>query len=156
MKRTIFFSVLVIFLMAGFCMAAEKGTAKEAEALVKKAIAYYNANGKVKALAEFSNTTGKFTDVPKGLFIFAYDFNGKCVAQGANPGMVGKELIGLKDPDGKPLIKDMIEIAKTKGHGWYDYKWTNPVTKKLEPKSSYVERVEDVMIGCGFYKTASE
>ncbi len=155
MKKVVLFAGLAIFLMAGFCFAEERGTAKDAEMLVKNAVAYYQANGKAKALAEFSNPNGKFADIPKGLFIFAYDFTGKCVAQGANPGMVGKDLIGLKDPDGKPLIKDMIEIAKSKGKGWYDYKWSNPATKKMELKSSYVERVEDIMVGCGFYRPIS-
>jgi cytochrome c len=156
MKKWVLLTSIAFLLMAGFCLAEERATAKEAEALVKKAIAYYQASGKEKALAEFSNTTGKFTDVKKGLFIFAYDFNGKCVAQGANPGLVGKDLIGLKDPDGKPVIKDMIEIVKSKGHGWYDYKWSNPATKKMELKSSYVERVDEIMVGCGFYRVKAD
>ncbi|HCE07957.1 MAG TPA: histidine kinase, partial [Oxalobacteraceae bacterium] len=39
-----------------------------------------------------------------------------------------------------------------KGKGWVDYKWPNPATKILEAKSSYVERYEDVYVGCGIYK----
>jgi cytochrome c len=152
MKRLVSLTLVAIFLMAGFCYAEDRATAKDAEALVKKAVEFYKANGKDKALPEFSNPNGKFADLHKGLFIFSYDFNGKCVAQGANPVMVGKVLLDLKDPDGKPVIKDMIDIAKTKGKGWYDYKWSNPANKKLETKTSYVERVDDLMVGCGFYK----
>jgi signal transduction histidine kinase len=58
----------------------------------------------------------------------------------------------LKDVEGKPLIRQMVDIAKTKGNGWVEYKWPNPVTKSVEAKSSYVERVEDVLVGAGIYK----
>ncbi len=80
MKKLVSFALVAIFLMAGFCYAEDRATAKDAEALVKKAVDYYKANGKDKALPEFSNPNGKFADLHKGLFIFAYDFSGKCVA----------------------------------------------------------------------------
>ncbi len=127
---------------------------KDAEANVKKAIAYYKQYGREKAFAEFSNAngTGQFTDIKKELFIFAYDMNGKCLAQGANPGLIGKVLWDLKEADGKYMFRDMTEIAKTKGSGWYTYKWSNPSTKKIEWKKSYIERVDDFWIGCGVHK----
>jgi signal transduction histidine kinase len=46
----------------------------------------------------------------------------------------------------------MIALAKNKGNGWLDYKWTNPVSKKVEDKSTYVQRHDDFFIGCGIYK----
>jgi cytochrome c len=143
------------FLAAGFLAftaahAADQGTAAEAEALVKKAVAFVKANGNDKAYEEFTN--GKqFKD--RDLYIFAYDFNGKSLAHGANAKLVGKDLIGLKDPDGKPIIPPLVEIAKTKGKGWSEsFKFRNPVTEKMEPKIVYVERVGDVFLGCGIYK----
>jgi cytochrome c len=152
MKKLVLLTSLAVFLMFGYSLAEERATAKEAESMVKKGIEFYKAHGKAKALNEFNNPNGKFADLHKGLFIFAYDFTGKCVAQGANLAMVGKELIDLKDPDGKPVIKDLLEIAKSKGKGWYEYKWSNPATKKMEIKISYVESHDNLMIGCGFYK----
>ena len=152
MKKLVLLTVAAIFMMTVYSSAEERVAPKEAELMVKKAIEFYKANGREKALSEFTNANGKFTDLPKGLFIFAYQFDGKCVAQGANPAMVGKVLIDLKDPDGRPVIKDLIDIAKSKGSGWYDYKWPNPANKKLEIKRSYVERVDDLMIGCGVYQ----
>jgi signal transduction histidine kinase len=152
MKRLVSLTAVAFFLMAVFCFAEERATSKDAESMVKKAVEFYKASGKDKALSEFNNSNGKFADIPKGLFIFAYNFDGKCVAQGANPAMVGKVLLDMKDPDGKPVIKDLLEIAKSKGKGWYDYKWSNPANKKLETKTSYIERIDDLMIGCGFYK----
>ena len=61
--------------------------------------------------------------------MFVYDMNGKVMAHGQNQKMIGKELIDMKDADGKEFVKERIEIAKTKGSGWQDYKFTDPLTK---------------------------
>lgn len=135
----------------GVAIGAEKrGTAKEAETLVRKAVSYIKANGKAKAFAEFGNKKGQFVD--RDLYIFVYDLNGKCVAHGQNPKMVGNDLIDMKDPEGKLFVKERVEIAKTKGKGWHNYKFTDPLTKKVEDKSAYVEKYEDLIVGSGIYK----
>ena len=136
--------------IAGASFAAEKATAKEAEAMVKKAIAYIKANGKDKAFAEFANHKGKFT--VKDLYITVYDLNGKCLSHGQNAKMIGKDLIELKDADGKYFIKERMEVAKTKGKGWQDYKNTDPLSKSIEHKSTYFEKYEDVVVAGGIYK----
>ena len=127
-----------------------QGTAADAEAMVKKAVAYIKANGPEKAYEEFTN--GKsFKD--RDLYIIVYDLNGKNLAQGANPKLVGKDLIDLKDPEGKFMVKMAIEVAKTKGRGWTEnYKFKNPTTEKLQEKAMYVERVGDSYVGVGIYK----
>lgn len=152
MKRVFSAALVAIFVIAAFSAlyAAEKGTKAEAEAMVKKAVAFMKANGKDKALAAFSNPKGQFVD--RDLYIFAYDMTGKCVAHGANQKMIGIDLSGMKDPDGKEYVKERIEIAKTKGKGWQDYKFPNPVSKKIEMKSAYLEKVDDLILGCGAYK----
>ena len=141
---------LLGLVMAGSAHAADQGTAAEAEAMVKKAVAYIKANGPEKAYDEFTN--GKsFKD--RDLYIIVYDLNGKNLAQGANAKLVGKDLIGLKDPDGKPIIKLFVDLAKDKGKGWVEgYKFMNPVTQKMEGKAMYLERVGDTLVGCGIYK----
>ncbi len=138
------------FVALGSAQAADQGTAAEAEALVKKAAAFIKANGNDKAYEEFTN--GKqFKD--RDLYLFAYDMTGKNLAHGANPKLVGKDLSGLKDPDGKMILPPLVEIAKTKGKGWSEsFKFRNPVTEKMEPKVVYVERVGDIFLGCGIYK----
>ncbi|MHB8772493.1 MAG: cache domain-containing protein [Syntrophales bacterium] len=152
MKKSIAVICLAVFMaMAGSgAFAAEYGTPAEAEAMVKKAVAEIKATGKDKAFAEFNNPKGKFVD--RDLYITVYDLSGKCLSHGANPKMIGKDLIGLKDPDGNLFIKERIEIAKGKGGGWQDYKFTNPVTKKVEPKSMYFEKAGDIIVACGAYK----
>ena len=143
--------VSFLLLIAGnITFAAQFGTAAEAEAMVKKAIQFIKTEGKEKAFAEFSNPKGKFVD--RDLYIFVYDMDGKVVAHGFNQKMIGKDLLEMKDSDGKYFVKERVEIVKTKGKGWQDYKFTDPITKKIEPKTAYVERIENLIVGCGIYK----
>jgi cytochrome c len=143
--------VSFLVLMAGsVTLAAQFGTAAEAEALVKKAVQLIKTEGKEKAFVEINNPKGKFID--RDLYIFVYDMTGKCVAHGFNQKMIGKDLIEMKDKDGKFFVKERIEIAKTKGRGWQDYEFTDPITKKIEHKSAYVEKLDELIIGCGIYK----
>jgi hypothetical protein len=137
-------------LLACVAHAAEGGTAAEAEALVKKAVVFLKANGPEKSYDEFTN--GKsFKD--RDLYIAVYDLNGKVLAHGSNPRMVGKDLIDAKDPQGKPIVKMFVDVAKTKGKGWVEgYKFMNPVAQTMQDKAMYVERAGDVLVGAGIYK----
>ncbi|PHV08365.1 histidine kinase [Janthinobacterium sp. BJB412] len=131
--------------------AADKGSADEAVAMVKKAAALIKSDGKEKAFAAFADTANaSFHD--RDLYIYVYDLNGVTLAHGNNPRMVGKPLIGLKDNEGKTVIKDMVELVKSKGKGWVEFKWPNPVTKAVEAKAGYVEKVDDMLVGSGIYK----
>lgn len=129
--------------------SADHGSRDEAVAMTKKAVAYIKANGPEKSYEEFTN--GKaFKD--RDLYVIVYDLNGKNLAQGANPKLVGKDLINLKDPDGFPIIAKFVETAKTKGSGWVEgYKFLNPVTKKMEKKAMYLERLGETLVGVGIY-----
>ena len=131
--------------------AADKGSADEAVAMVKKAAALIKSDGKEKAFAAFADT-GNASFHDRDLYIYVYDLNGVTLAHGNNPRMVGKPLIGLKDNEGKAVIKDMVDLVKSKGKGWVEFKWPNPVTKAVEAKAGYVEKVDDMMVGSGIYK----
>jgi cytochrome c len=153
MKKLIAMIIGVSFLVlmvGSITFAAEFGTAAEAEAMVKKAVQLVKTEGKEKAFAEFNNPKGKFVD--RDLYVTVYDFKGKCLAHGANPKMIGKDFIDIKDIDGKPYVKERIETAKIKDKFWLDYKFTNPISKKIEPKSMYSEKLGDIIVNCGIYK----
>lgn len=138
-------------LLAAPVYAADKGSANEAVAMVKKAVALIKSDGKEKAFAAFSDPANKdFHD--RDLYIYVYDLNGVAVAHGVNPKLVGKNLLDMKDNEGKPMIQEMVKVAKEKGNGWVDFKWPNPVTKAVESKSGYVERAGDLLVGSGIYK----
>ena len=148
-----FFKAIVIGLAAlaftGMAAAADKGTADEAVAMVKKGVAFIKANGKEKAFAEFNNPKGAFAD--RDLYVMCYDMEGNNKCHGSNAKLIGKNLLEIKDADGKFIVKSFIETAG-KGKGWVDYKWPNATTKAVEPKSTYVEKVDDILIGVGIYK----
>ena len=143
-------AAVVFLLAAGFSTQAyPAGTPDQAQAMVKKAIQYYHAKGKEKTFAEINNTKGLFT---RGdLYVTVYDMEGNCVANGFDKKLIGRNLIGWKDPDGVPFIKERIDLVKAKKSGWQKYKYTNPVTRKIELKTAYVERADDFVFMCGAY-----
>lgn len=130
--------------------AAEFASADEAQAMVKKGLAFAKANGNEKTYAEITSKQGQFTD--RDLYLVVYALDGTVRAHGANEKMVGKNLIDLKDVDGKAFVKERVELGKAKPSFWQDYKFTNPVSKKVEPKSMYCERLDDAVLCGGIYK----
>jgi len=130
--------------------AADHGTADEAVAMVQKVIAYMKANGKEKTIAEVNNLNGQFRD--RDLYVTINNMDAVTLAHGANAKMQGKNLIDLKDADGKAFMRERLEIVKAKGKGWQDYKFVNPVTKQIEPKAMYFEKYDDLIVNCGIYK----
>jgi cytochrome c len=129
---------------------AQFGTAKEAEAMVGKAIAHAKKVGAEKAYQDFTDKAPGFVD--RDLYVVVYDLQGKVLAHGQNPKMVGKDLIDLRDPDGKLFVKERVELGLAKPNFWHDYKWTDPVTKKVLDKSTYCQRNGDVLFCVGIYK----
>lgn len=131
--------------------AADHGTRDEAVAMVKRVQAKFKKDGSDSTFKAVTAKDKEFND--RDLYPFIYTLDGtKCVAHGANAAMVGKNLIDLKDQDGKYLIRELSATAKNPGHGWVDYKWPNPITKLIESKSSYVERMGDYFVGVGVYR----
>src|SRR5258706_3189396 len=128
-----------------------KGTAAEATAMVDKAIAHIKKVGREKAFADFSSKKAPWVD--RDLYVVVYDMKGKVLAHGANEKLIGKDVIELRDNDGKYFVKERVEMMKAPdAKGWQDYKFMNPVTRQIEPKSMYLQRYEDVIVGTGIYK----
>ncbi|HEY8609525.1 MAG TPA: cache domain-containing protein [Noviherbaspirillum sp.] len=136
--------------MSSMAAAADVGTAEEASAMVRKAVAFLKANGKEKTLAEVSNAKGQFVD--RDLYISVYDMNGTVLAHGTNPRLIGKDVTALKDADGKEFIKEILSKAKAGGKGNADYKWPNPVSKEIQAKTVYFEKADDLVFSSGYYK----
>lgn len=142
---------LAMFVMAP-AHALDKGTPDEAVAMTKLAVATIHEVGKEKAFAAFGNLADKrFHD--RDLYIYVYDMKGVALAHGVNPKMVGKNLLDMRDGDGKYIVKGFIDVANSPaGHGWVEYKWPNPLTKSVDAKAGYVEKVDDIIVGSGVYK----
>lgn len=128
---------------------AVRGTADEAVAMVKRAVAYLGKNGKDKAVAAFNDPNGEF--VVGDLYVIMLDEKGVALAHGQNPRMVNKNILEMMAGDVYP-IKEFIKIANSPaGHGWVNYQWPNSISKKMEHKSTYVERAGEYYLGVGVY-----
>lgn len=153
MKKNSFVAVAVVLAsgLAGVPAFADgQATKDEATAMVRKAVAHFKAVGPEKAFTDFSTKDGAFTD--RDLYVVTYDLTGKCVAHGANAKLIGKDLIDAQDIDGKYYIQERLDLAKSKPAFWQDYKFSNPVTKKVEPKEMYCEVSGNYAICGGVYK----
>ncbi len=129
--------------------SAERGTESEAKDLVKKAVVYYQKNGRDKALPEFQKQPGPFVD--RDLYVTVYDLQGNCLSH-INSKMVGKNMLDLRDANGVYLIKDRVEASKKADSGWQEYQFFNPVSKKVEPKRMYWEKHDGILFAAGAYK----
>jgi signal transduction histidine kinase len=130
--------------------AAESATKEEAQAMVKKAVAFIKAEGAEKAYPVISTKGGQFTD--RDLYIVVYGLDGKVLAHGANQKLVGKDMIEAQDVDGKYFVKERTELGRKQASFWQDYKFVNPITKKVEPKEMYCERETETVVCGGVYK----
>jgi len=135
---------------SGAGIASERASRADAEKMVKRGLETLKQSGKDKAVTEFTAPSKAFVD--RDLYLVIYDLNGNCVAHGQNAKQVGKPLIGLKDPDGKLFVKERVDLAKAQGKFWQDYKFTDPLTKKVLPKQMYCERADDLIVCGGVYK----
>lgn len=150
MLRTLTAAAFCMLLLAPTAQPAEFGSREEAVAMVKRVQDRFKQNGPNATFKAITEKEASFND--RDLYPFVYDLNGVNVAHGANPALVGKDLTALKDQDGKFLIREMIAIANGPGNGWVDYKWPNPTTKKIEEKSSYIEKMGGYFVGVGTYR----
>ncbi len=137
-------------LCAGAQAKDEWASKDEAVAMVRKGIAFIKANGTDKGYAEITGKEGRFRD--RDLYLVVYGIDGVVRAHGQNEKMVNKNLLELRDVDGKLFVKERVELARSRGTFWQDYKFTNPVTKKVEPKQMYCERLDDVVVCGGVYR----
>jgi len=133
-----------------FAVGAEFATKDEAQAMVKKAVAFIKEQGAEKAYPVFTDKDAKFVD--RDLYVVVYGLDGKVLAHGANAKLVGKEMLDAQDVDGKFYVKERVELAGKQPSFWQDYKFVNPTSKKVEPKQMYCERVAETAVCAGIYR----
>lgn len=128
---------------------AANPTKQDAQALVEKAADYAAKSGKDQLITEVNKKDGAFN---KGeLYVFVYDLKGTLIADPVNQALLGQNNLAKPDAEGKFFRKEIVEVATQQGSGWVDYKYANPVSGKVEPKTSYVKKQGDVIIIAGVY-----
>ncbi|MFC5499705.1 methyl-accepting chemotaxis protein [Caenimonas terrae] len=115
---------------------------------VKDAVKLVLARGAPAACDVLNDRSGRFGGED---YVFAVDMKGVRRAYAPDPSVVGQYDLERTDADGKPICKELIRIASTQGIGWCDFKFLNPKSGRVEPKSVYLERVGELILGCGIY-----
>ncbi|WP_114782628.1 cache domain-containing protein [Botryobacter ruber] len=122
------------------------------EDLVKSAVAAIENNGEA-AFQLFQDPTGPY--LVKDTYVFVVDEKGTELVNPAFPNLAGRNLLDLKDTQGKPLVREMLKVVQTKGSGWVDYMWPKPGESISTQKSTYVSKAKLgnawVMVGSGVY-----
>lgn len=150
--RKPFISVLAATLVFVGAAAAADGAGKDdAVAMVKKAVTFIKQQGPEKAYPAFTGKDAQFID--RDLYVVVYQLDGTVLAHGSNAKFVGKDLSDAQDVDGKLYVKERVELAAKQPSFWQDYKFVNPVTKKVEPKQMYCEKIENTAVCAGIYKS---
>jgi signal transduction histidine kinase len=128
---------------------AAGATKDEAVAMVKKAVAAITTEGGEKVYAEISDPKGPFVD--RDLYIVVCRMDGLVLAHGADQSRIGTNQLHDKDVDGKEFMRERLTLAETEPSFWQSYKFMNPVTKTIEPKQMYCERLNDTVVCGGVY-----
>jgi methyl-accepting chemotaxis protein len=71
-------------------------------------------------------------------YFWINDMQPRMVMHPVKPEMNGKDLASYKDPNGKLLFVDMVDVVKKDGAGFVPYEWPKPGFDKPQPKLSYV------------------
>lgn len=153
---------LLLALVASPAQCLDRSGEAEALRLMAKAQDYLKMHGLDKAAAEFNRLDSPFNSKsainPHGdLYLYSLAPDGFQIIHGKNPKIRGKVMIEMRDMDGVYLIRDMVRVCYSTpaGKGWVNYKWPHPVTKVVEPKRGYVERVPGIpnlCLGTGIYR----
>jgi signal transduction histidine kinase len=150
MKRLITATAVCLALAGGNVLANEP-TEKDAIAMAERGAALMKAKGKEEMMKRI---TAKDPDFVQGeLYVDMRDIKtGIVLAHPYNPSIVGKNLTDVPDANGKKYRREIIELGASKGKGWVDYMYKNPTSGKIEPKTTYILRVDDIVLEAGIYK----
>ena len=137
-------------LACGAAFAADTATKEEAVTMVQKAVAAIKAGGAEKTYKDITSKVPDYED--RDLYVVVYGLDGTVLAHGANAKLVGKKMIDATDVDGRPFVKERVELAQKQPTFWQDYKFVDPLSKKIQPKQMYCERLAETVVCGGVYK----
>lgn len=146
-KITLFTKIGTRLLAVGYYIP--RASAEQASAMLERAVGAMQADS-VKALAAFNDLNGGYIEDDLYVFVVGID-DGKFRAHGVSVRLVGSDGYALTDPNGKPVIRQMLDALKDKDRGELDYAWRNPVTRQVESKHTLFRKVGNNLVGVGYY-----
>ena len=148
LKTTFFHKVGNYLVCVGYYIP--RSSKEEASAMLNKAVELVEKSGERAAFKTFNDPKSGFLLNDEYVFAIGLE-DGRYRASGTAPNLTGVDVRDLTDAAGKPLFKEMIEIAKQNGSGEVDYVWRNPATNAVENKHTLIQRVGNVLLGVGYY-----
>jgi methyl-accepting chemotaxis protein len=71
-------------------------------------------------------------------YFFVTDMTTRVLMHPIAAQLVGKDMSETKDPNGKRLFVEMVDVVRRSGSGFVDYLWPKPGSDKPAPKITYV------------------
>jgi signal transduction histidine kinase len=106
-----------------------------------------------QAFAELRDKKGPF--VFMNTYVFVTSPGGTELVNGGLPALEGRNLMDLRDLEGRATVKDEIAIAMAEGNAWLKSYWYKPGGDTMAPKQTYVRKVqygdETFIVGSGYY-----
>lgn len=86
-------------------------------------------------------------------YVWINDMEHRMVMHPAKPETEGGSFTDARDPDGKYLFREFVNICRERGEGAVEYSWPKPGHDQPLPKLSYVKRFEPWgwVVGTGIY-----
>jgi len=146
-KQTVRIGIVAMTMLGTAIAQGLAATPEEAQAMADKAAALIAAQGD-KAFPAISDPNGEFH---KGeLYVVVIDRQGVVRAH-INSKLVGVNMWESADPDGVKFTQQSWKSTDQSPTAWISYKFTNPETKRIEPKKAWVHRVGDYVVQSGVY-----
>ncbi len=147
-------AVLIIFFMAGPCLATgEKATKEECIAKTKEAIKMIKEKGVDATLETINNKLGPF--VWKDTYVFCFEEDSFKMTGNAFAGRMREySMKGYMDVNGKPVFQEFVKMINDKGQGWVDYMHRRRQNEEPRKKISFVMKAPDtnLIVGAGIYE----
>ena len=86
-------------------------------------------------------------------YFWINDLTPRMVMHPINPALDGRNLAESRDPNGKALFVEMVEVARSAGEGYVDYQWPVPGFDEPVDKTSFIKLLPEWgwIIGGGLY-----
>jgi len=152
--------LLAYFLpVVGDSLMEEKRTAtKSSVETAYSIINYYGQQASSGAMTEEAAKAAAVAEVKTvrymgGNYYWINDLGPTMITHPIKPALDGKDLSGVKDPNGKALFVEMANVSKKNGEGFVPYMWPKPGFDEPQAKVSFVKLYKPWgwVIGSGIY-----
>ena len=153
MRKTVFIGMMLLVTILTANVWAGQATQDEVVLKCKEAAKLIQEKGIDAGIQSIGSKEGPY--VWKDTYVFLMDMDGKMLAHPMSPQLTKeKDLLSVKNTDGKLIFTEFVKLANAKGDGWFDYMWPKPGQEKPAEKSTYIYRVPGTqyIVGAGIYK----